>query len=454
MGKLFGTDGIRGRVNVHPLTAELALNLGRAVVHVFARAGHRPRIIIGKDTRLSGDMLEAAVAAGVCSMGGTAITVGIMPTPGIAYLASSMRADAGIVISASHNPHYDNGFKIFSREGFKLPDDAEATIEELLLNTNTLHAHLPNPEDLGQVQPLTDAVGRYIVFLKGTFPRSFTLEGLTLVLDCAHGATTFVAPATFAELGARVITIHNAPDGRNINVACGSQYPHTLSQEVIRHGAAAGFAFDGDGDRVTAVDERGELLTGDRIMLITAKWLKEMGRLEKDLVVCTVMSNLGLTLALSQLGITSLATDVGDRNVLEAMLKEGAVLGGEDSGHVIYLQHHTSGDGIITALQLLAAMKAYDQPLSSLAQWMTVFPQVLINVEVKSRRDLSRIPEIMAVIKQTEARLGNRGRVLVRYSGTQNLCRVMVEGPTEEETREAAQTIAQVVEKHLGVGLS
>lgn len=452
MGKLFGTDGIRGRVNVPPLTAELALNLGRAVVRAFEKCGHRPRVIVGKDTRLSGDMLETALAAGICSMGGTAITVGIMPTPGIAYLTSSMRADAGIVISASHNPFYDNGFKIFSRAGFKLPDDTEAAIESMLLDDEKLRCHLPDPEHIGVVQPLTDAAGRYIVFLKNTFPRQCSLEGLKIVLDCAHGAASHIAPSTFAELGAEIVTIHDTPNGRNINVDCGSQHPQALSREVLNQGAAAGFAFDGDGDRVTAVDERGRFLTGDRIMAISAKWFKDTGRLENNLIVCTVMSNLGLTVALNEMGIASVSTDVGDRNVLDAMMKHGAVIGGEDSGHIIFLHHHTSGDGIITALQLLAAMKTYDKPLSSLADWMRVFPQVLINVEVKEQRDLATIPELMDVIKHTEEQLGQRGRVLVRYSGTQNLCRVMVEGHTEEETERAARTIAHVIERYLGIG--
>lgn len=450
MGKLFGTDGIRGRVNRHPMTVELAVNLGRAVASYFRKPGHRARIIIGRDTRLSGDMLECALAAGICSMGGTAITTGIMPTAGIAYLASSMRVDAGIVISASHNPYYDNGFKIFSRDGFKLPDETEEQIEKMLIDTERLSDGLPEAGDVGRIQVMNDAAGRYVVFLKNTFPRHLSLEGMKIVIDCANGACYQIAPATFSELGAEVTTIHDRPDGSNINVDCGSQHPESLVREVISRGANVGFAFDGDGDRVIAVDETGAILTGDHIMAICARWLKETNRLRNNLVVRTVMSNLGLSLALDELGIGYITSDVGDRYVLEAMLKNDAVLGGEDSGHIIFLDLHTSGDGLLTALQLLAAMKTYNLPLSACASWMKVYPQVLINVEVREKRDLKTIPELAEIVKKVEDDLGKNGRVLVRYSGTQNLCRVMVEGPTPGETRAGAEYIARFIEEHLG----
>ena len=449
MGKLFGTDGIRGMANQYPMTAEMALNIGRATAHVFKRRGHSPRIIIGKDTRLSGYVFEHAMVSGICSMGVDAIMVGVIPTPGIAFLAGSMRADAGIVISASHNPYHDNGFKIFSGEGFKLPDEKEAAIEEMIL-ANHFHTLHPSPRELGKAYRMDDARGRYIVFLKHAFPKDLSLEGMKIVLDCAHGATYRVAPDTFAELGAEVFTLNDAPDGQNINVDCGSQHPEALAREVVQRKADVGFAFDGDGDRVIAVDETGAVLTGDRILAICAKHLKDGGKLTNNLVVRTVMSNIGLTIALRELSIESIMTDVGDRYVLEAMQTKGSIIGGEDSGHLIFLLHHTSGDGILTALQVLAAMKHGSRPLSELAKIMTVYPQVLINVDVKERRDIETVPDIMEAIRATEATLGSRGRVLVRYSGTQPLCRIMVEGPTQDETEFHCRAIARVIEESLG----
>ena len=449
MGKLFGTDGIRGMANQYPMTAEMALNIGRATAHIFKRQGHSPRIIIGKDTRLSGYVFEHAMVAGICSMGVDAIMVGVIPTPGIAFLAGSMRADAGIVISASHNPYHDNGFKIFSGEGFKLPDEKESAIEEMIL-ANHLHTLHPLPRELGKAYRMDDARGRYIVFLKHSFPKTMSLEGMKIVLDCANGASYRVAPDTFAELGAEVFTLCDEPDGQNINVNCGSQHPEALAREVVQRRADVGFAFDGDGDRVIAVDETGTVLTGDRILAICAKHLKEDGKLANNLVVRTVMSNIGLTIALRELEIESIMTDVGDRYVLESMQMRGSVIGGEDSGHLIFLQHHTSGDGILTALQVLAAMKHDNRPLSELAKIMTVYPQVLVNVDVKERRDIETVPEIMDAIRAAEATLGSHGRVLVRYSGTQPLCRIMVEGPTQEETEFQCRAIARVIEESLG----
>ena len=449
MGRLFGTDGVRGVANEYPMTAEMALDIGRATAHLFKRKGHIPRIIVGKDTRVSGYMLENALVSGLCSMGVNALLVGVLPTPGIAFATSSMRADAGIVISASHNPFQDNGIKIFSSDGFKLPDDKELEIEELIFSNNMHRLH-PSPRELGKAYRVDDARGRYIVFLKNTFPREYTLEGTKVVLDCAHGATYRVAPKTFFELGADVTSLFDQPNGENINANCGSQHPETLAEEVVKGKADVGFAFDGDGDRLIAVDEKGSVLTGDQIMALCAKNMKKQGKLTNNVVVSTVMSNIGLSMALKVLGIQQRITAVGDRYVLEEMRATAVSLGGEDSGHVIFLEHHTTGDGIITALQVLAAMKKEQKPLSELAQVMKVFPQMLINVEVKTKPELSTIPEIGDAVRDVEEQLGDKGRVLVRYSGTQPMCRVMVEGPTKETTDAYCKGIAGVVKKTIG----
>lgn len=448
MKKLFGTDGIRGLANQHPMTAEVALNVGRAIAYLSKREGHSPRIIIGKDTRLSGDMFESSLISGICSMGVQAISVGVIPTPGIAFLTNSMRADAGIIISASHNPMQDNGIKIFNGEGFKLSDEKEASIEELVFQNNINKLH-PESKELGKLYRMDDAAGRYVDFLKAAFPQEINPEGTKIVLDCSNGATYCVAPAVFAELGVEVITLFDKPDGKNINLNCGSQHPEALAAEVLRQKADAGFAFDGDGDRMIAVDEKGIILTGDQALAICSAVLKKEGKLTNNLVVRTVMSNLGLSAAFQRMGIDSVFANVGDRYVLEEMLAKGAIIGGEDSGHIIFLQHHTTGDGIITALQLLAAIKKEDKPLSELAGIMTLFPQMLINLDVKKKPPIESVPEIMAAIKKVEEKLGDKGRVLVRYSGTQNMCRVMVEGPTKKETETYCRHIADVVQKIL-----
>jgi phosphoglucosamine mutase len=449
MGKLFGTDGIRGVANEYPMTAEMALNIGRATAHLFKRQGHAPKILIGKDTRLSGYMFENALVSGICSMGVDAILVGVIPTPGVAFLTSSMRVDAGIVISASHNPFQDNGIKIFSDDGFKLPDEKELTIEDMIF-ANNMHKLHPSPSELGKAYRMDDARGRYIVFLKHSFPREYTLEGTKVVLDCANGATYRVAPDTFFELGAEVTTLFDDPDGKNINVRCGSQHPETLAAEVLKKGADVGFAFDGDGDRLIAVDEKGMVLTGDQIIAVCANVMKKEGSLTNNLVVRTVMSNIGLSVALKNMQVDSVMTKVGDRYVLEEMQAKGGAIGGEESGHIIFLQHHTTGDGVLTALQVLSSMKKEGKPLSELAKIMHVFPQSLINVDTKSRPEISTVPEIVSVIKAVEQKLGDKGRVLIRYSGTQNMCRVMVEGPTKEETLEYCKQIADVVRAKLG----
>lgn len=449
MGRLFGTDGIRGAANSPPMTVETAMRVGKAIAYLSKREGHRPRILVGRDTRLSGSMLEAAIVAGVCSMGADALQAGVMTTPGVAFLTSSMRADAGIVISASHNPFTDNGIKIFSRDGFKLPDAAEDSIESLVLDdTNGVLAG--TPEVIGTAHTIEDAKGRYIAFLKQSFPGEHTLEGLKIVIDCANGATSAIAPEVFSELGAEVKAIFHEPDGKNINAYCGSQHPEVLVGEVLRNRADAGFAFDGDGDRVIAVDERGSVLTGDHILAMCALSMKRRGALKNNLLVTTVMANLGLKVAMKEHGIDMSFTAVGDRYVLEEMAKRGSVLGGEQSGHIIFLEHHTSGDGILSALQLLRTVRDEGKSLSELGSVMRVFPQRLINVDVSRTPDIDSIPEIKDAVAEVEAELGDRGRVLVRYSGTQRMCRVMVEAPTEEETERYCRRIAEVVSRTIG----
>lgn len=449
MGTLFGTDGIRGVANQHPMDAMMAFSVGQAITHVLKRDGHRTRIIIGKDTRISGYMLESALLAGITSMGGDPYLVGVLPTPGIAFITESMRAHAGIVISASHNPYQDNGIKIFGGNGYKLSDEQEAVIEKLVLEGN-LPKQVPPAHQMGQAYRIGDVHGRYIVFLKNTFSRQLSMEGMKIVIDAANGATYRVAPEAFIELGAQVDVIHNTPNGININDKCGSQHTQDLRQRVVERGAAIGLAFDGDGDRLIAVDEKGREITGDQILIICAKMLKEQGRLKNDLLVSTVMSNLGLTIACRKYGFKHHAAKVGDRYVLEDMQRLGGILGGEESGHVIFLDHHTTGDGILTALQLIAAMLAAGRPLSELAQLMDIFPQKLINVDVASKPELSSLPQVVAAIKDVEAALGDQGRVLVRYSGTQNMCRVMVEGPSDEVTARYCEQIVEAVKAAIG----
>ncbi|WAC06919.1 MAG: phosphoglucosamine mutase [Thermodesulfobacteriota bacterium] len=449
MAKLFGTDGVRGEANRYPMNAEIAFTIGQAVVYILKKAHSRPKIVIGKDTRISGYMLESSLESGITSMGGNPYLLGVLPTPGIAFAAQSMRANAGIVISASHNPFQDNGIKIFSGSGFKLSDEQEESIEDLIMS-NTLHGLVPPVNEMGQAFRLEDVNGRYIVFLKNTFPRDLSIEGMKIVLDTANGATYKVAPETFWELGAEIEVIHNTPNGININDKCGSQHPQDLRKKVVECGAAIGLAFDGDGDRLIAVDEKGQEISGDQILLICATILKEQGKLKNDLLVSTVMSNLGLRVACKKYGFKYHASKVGDRYVLEDMLQLGSVIGGEESGHVIFIDHHTTGDGIITALQLLAAMVRKGKPLSELARMMDIYPQKLINVDVKSKPDISTVPQIKEIIEKVEKELGDDGRVLVRYSGTQNMCRVMVEGPSESVTDKYCKEIADAVKSVLG----
>jgi len=449
MGKLFGTDGIRGEANRYPMNAEIAFKVGQTVAHLFKRDGRHAKVIIGKDTRLSGYMLESSLEAGITSMGGNPYMVGVLPTPGIAFITQSMRADAGIVISASHNPYQDNGLKIFGADGFKLTDAQENGIEDLILG-GKLNDFLPPAKDVGKAFRISDIHGRYIVFLKNSFPRDLSMEGMKIVLDTSNGATYQVAPDAFDELGASVETLHNTPSGININDHCGSQHTQDLRKRVIESGAAVGLAFDGDGDRLIAVDEKGNEMTGDQLLIICASALKKEGRLAHDLLVSTVMSNLGLHMACKKYGFRHHASPVGDRYVLADMLRLGAVIGGEDAGHMIFLEHHKTGDGIIAGMQLIAAMIKSGKPLSELARLMDVFPQKLINIDVQRKPAIASIPRLMEIIGQVEKELGEAGRVLVRYSGTQNMCRVMVEGPSPDVTEKYCRQIADVVKTEIG----
>jgi phosphoglucosamine mutase len=440
--KLFGTDGVRGVANVYPMTAEVALQLGRALAYVIKFGSGRHRIVVGKDTRVSGYLLEYATVAGICSMGVDAVLLGPFPTPGIAYITSSMRADAGVVISASHNPYQDNGIKFFSGNGFKLPDELEARIE-VLMTQPEVEGACPTATEVGQAFRIDDARGRYISFLKSTFPKELELDGLKIVVDCAHGATYRIAPEIFTELGAEVIAMGVRPNGRNINHKCGATYPETMTALVKRSRADLGIAFDGDGDRVIMVDHRGEIVDGDHILGICALDMLERERLRRKTVVGTVMSNLGLELALKARGIRLLRTPVGDRYVVEAMLKGGYNLGGEQSGHVVFLNQTTTGDGILTALRLLAVMLRKDQPLAELAGFVQKCPQILVNVMVKEKTDLKTVPQARQAIHEAEKRLGANGRLLVRYSGTEPKLRIMTEGEDERLIQQVAQDLAQ-----------
>jgi len=447
--RLFGTDGVRGIANVEPMTSETALRLGRALAHVNKRSPRRHKILIGKDTRLSGYMLETAMASGICSMGVDVLLVGPLPTPGIAFLTRSLRADAGVVISASHNPFQDNGIKFFSRGGFKLPDDVEAEIEQLVLG-DSIDALRPTATEIGKAFRIDDAVGRYNVFAKNTFPRHLTLDGLTIAVDCGNGAAYKVAPEVLEELGARVIPLGVTPDGENINQNCGALHPGALQRTVKAAGAHVGVALDGDADRAILVDEQGSIVDGDEILAMLAADLHARGDLKRETLVATVMSNLGLHVAMRERGIRLATTPVGDRYVVDEMTRGGFNLGGEQSGHVVFLDHNTTGDGLITALSVLALVVETGHPLSELRKVMRRFPQVLLNVPVDAKPDLATVPAVVDAVKRAEGTLGERGRVLVRYSGTETLLRVMIEGERETQIRELAEGIAAAARRALG----
>jgi phosphoglucosamine mutase len=446
MRKLFGTDGIRGVANVHPMTTEVALQLGKGCAYIFKDKTRRHKIVVGKDTRLSGYMLENAITAGICSMGGDVLLIGPLPTPGIAFLTRSMRADAGIVISASHNAYQDNGIKIFSRNGFKLPDEVEERIETLMFS-ETLAAPGITANQVGKAFRIEDAIGRYIVFLKNTFPQELTLEGLHLVLDCAHGATYRVAPTVFEELGARITLLGAKPNGENINKNCGALYPGLVGAMVRKKKADLGISFDGDGDRVILVDENGEVIDGDQVMAICADRMFKEKRLKKNTLVATVMSNLGLEVALRQRGIRLVRTQVGDRYVVEEMVRRGCNLGGEQSGHLVFLDHNTTGDGILSALQVLAIMQQEEKSLSDLSDIMERFPQKLVNVRIRERKSLEHAPAVNQQIQKVGKKLGEKGRILVRFSGTEPLVRVMLEGEDEQLITLLAEETARVIER-------
>ncbi|MBI1921060.1 MAG: phosphoglucosamine mutase [Geobacter sp.] len=449
MKKLFGTDGVRGVANVYPMTTEMAMQIGRAAAYIFKNGNRRHRIVIGKDTRLSGYMIENALAAGICSMGVDVLLVGPLPTPGIAYITSSMRADAGVVISASHNPFQDNGIKFFFKDGFKLPDEMELKIEELIF-AKKIDSLRPIASEVGKASRIEDAAGRYVVFLKSTFPKELDLTGMKIVLDCANGAAYKVAPAVLEELGAEVIAIGVKPNGTNINAGCGSLHPDLLSEAVKEHRADLGIALDGDADRVIFVDEFGNEVDGDHIMAICATDMLKHRKLRKNTLVATVMSNMGLDIAVKKAGGKVVKTSVGDRYVVEEMRKGGYNLGGEQSGHMIFLDHNTTGDGMLSALQVLAIMQRQKKSLAELAEVMIPLPQVLVNVRVKEKQDIMTIPEVSKLINGIEGKLKDEGRILIRYSGTEPLLRIMLEGQDKYQITSWAKEIAEAVENRIG----
>jgi phosphoglucosamine mutase len=439
---VFGTDGIRGMANVHPMTPEFALRLGRAIAYVAGRGKSRAaRVLIGKDTRLSGYLLETAIASGICAMGGHVMLTGPIPTPAIAQLAQSMRADAGVVISASHNPFEDNGIKLFGFDGFKLPDAEEAAIEELVAGTELDNVSVTG-DKIGDAFRVEDARGRYVVFAKNTFPAHLTLDGVKIVVDAGHGAAYRVAPLVFEELGAEVIAMGVSPDGTNINKDAGALHPEHMAKMVVQHGANFGIALDGDADRVIVADERGAIVDGDTIMALAAIRLLRDGRLPKKTLVTTVMSNLGLERAMKKRGGQLVRTAVGDRYVVEEMRRGGYSFGGEQSGHLIFLDHATTGDGIVAALQVARLCVEDNRPLSELAAGaLERVPQVLLNEKFAKRAPLESLPATQAVIKKLEAELGDNGRVLVRWSGTESKLRVMIEGENEAAIKTMAEEV-------------
>jgi phosphoglucosamine mutase len=447
--KLFGTDGVRGVANVFPMTAEMAMQLGRALAYLIRNGPHRHRVVIGKDTRLSGYMIEQALASGIMSMGVDVELVGPLPTPAIALLTTSMRADAGAVISASHNPYQDNGIKFFWRDGFKLPDETESKIVTLIFE-KSLDSLRPTATKIGGAVRLDDAPGRYIAQVKASFPRELTLDGLTLVVDCANGAAYKVAPKVLQELGAKVIELGVTPDGKNINHKCGALHPENLQKAVVKHKAHLGIALDGDADRLIVVDEKGRVVDGDAIMAICTGELAERKLLRKNALVSTVMSNVGLERAVAKWGVKVVRTKVGDRYVVEEMRKHGYSLGGEQSGHLVFIDYATTGDGTLAALQVLAVMARKQKAMSELTKIFEPSPQILLNFVVKEKRDLAHLPEVTKVIRGVEKKLGKDGRVLVRYSGTEAKVRVLVEGPDAKKIKQYAEEIGEALQKALG----
>ncbi len=449
MGKLFGTDGIRGVANIFPMTPEMVLSIGKATAHVFKEkcGKEKPKFVIGKDTRLSGYMIENALASGIVSVGADVLLVGPMPTPAIAYLTKSLNADAGVVLSASHNPAEDNGIKIFSENGHKLSDNVEDEIEKYVLSGKIKTEHIKG-DLIGKAHRVDDAKERYIEFAKASV-ESMSMKGLRVILDCANGAAYNTAPHILSELGAEVVVLNDRPDGLNINLDCGALHPEKMMEIVKKEKAHIGIALDGDADRVIVCDEKGRSVDGDHIIAICAINMKEKGALRKNSVVVTIMANKGFDIAMAKERIKVVKTKVGDRYVVDEMRKKGYVLGGEQSGHIIFSNYTTTGDGMISALQLLRIMKERREKLSKLAECMTSLPQVLVNVDVKEKKDISKL-KVNKNIKDAESKLGEKGRVLVRYSGTQNICRIMIEGENKREIQKIANDIEKTMKKELG----
>ncbi|MGB3941035.1 MAG: phosphoglucosamine mutase [Candidatus Manganitrophaceae bacterium] len=449
MRKLFGTDGVRGLANVEPMTGETAMKLGRAAAHLFKNKAGRHRIVIGKDTRLSGYLLESALTSGICSMGVDVLLVGPLPTPAIAFLARSLRVDAGVMISASHNPFEDNGIKFFSRDGLKLPDEMEHQIERLI-SSGEIDGIRPTATEIGKAFRVDDAEGRYIEFAKNSLPKGLDFQGMRIVVDCANGAAYKVAPAVLRELGADLIVLSDAPNGTNINLHCGALHPEELQRKVLETRADIGIAHDGDADRAVFVDERGNVVDGDALLVAFAISLHQEKELKGRTLVVTLMSNMGVDLALRPKGIRVVRTAVGDRYVLEQMLKEGNNLGGEQSGHVIFLDYNTTGDGLITALQLLSLMKRTGKRVSELVACMTPLPQILKNITVAKKPPIAEIPNLEKAIANCEGKLKDNGRILVRYSGTEPLLRIMIEGEDKIIISGMADQLGEIVQKAIG----
>jgi len=447
--RLFGTDGIRGIVNSDPMTVEMVLRVGKAIAYIFQKQKKKGKIVIGKDTRLSGYIYESALSAGICSMGADVLLTGPLPTSGIAFVTADLRADAGAVISASHNPYHDNGIKFFAPDGFKISDDIEKKIEDLVL-TQKIDRINSTSVNTGKAFRIGDSIGRYMVFLKRVIPRDMKFNGVKIVLDCANGAAYKIAPALFEELNARVYPINVKPNGKNINHNCGALYPQEMASHVRRHGADIGLSLDGDGDRLIIADEKGRVLDGDHIIYMLSRFYKKNNLLNKNTVVITHMSNIGLELALSRNSINCVRTKVGDRFVVEEMRKTGASIGGEQSGHIVFLHDHTTGDGLITALKILWMLKTEGKPVSEFVRDLVMYPQVMVNVRVKEKKDLKEVPSVWKKIKSIEKKIGGKGRVFIRYSGTEPVLRIMIEGENKKNIQGYADEIATVVRTNLG----
>lgn len=446
MRKYFGTDGVRGRANVEPMTADFAIKLGRAAAGLFRNNSdtHR-KIVVGKDTRLSCYMFENALVAGICSAGIDAVMVGVLPTPAVAFLTKSLRADAGVVISASHNPYYDNGIKFFNANGYKLADVTELEIERMIDENEPALSF----ERIGKASRIETAAGRYVEFVKNAFSKSIDLKGVKIVLDCANGASYRVGPLALSELGAELVLMNVKPDGTNINENCGAVHPEAMAAEVVKHGADIGISFDGDADRVIFADEKGNIVDGDKIMGVCALEMMKEGCLNNDSIVVTVMSNIGFERSMNKMGVSLIRSKVGDRYVVEDMNKHGCNLGGEQSGHLIFSDYNTTGDGLISSMRLLSAVVKSGKPLSELCSFIETYPQVLKNVPVKERIPFENLTETAELIKQAEAKLASSGRVFLRYSGTENKLRVMIEGRDYDMIDALAEEIAAVAVKEI-----